>query len=223
MRLFTTKLSIIAILIFLFLAAPADVFAKKWDIKADSVELTEGDIDRPYQIKEVVSFKIKNQLAQESALEARDRLKKTAADKGCDAVIFVDHYTERDPTELYTNAILVQSLDSAEIVEREANYGKPDEVAEKVKNHEIILAQGDIDYPYQIKSIADVVVGDSDEPTMRNVDGQLVDLARKNRGAAVIFIQYDRAGTEVNGAKGIIVKFPRRWLREANTTEKEEK
>jgi hypothetical protein len=184
--------------------------------------LTEDDIDRPYEIKEVVSFKIKRQLAQESALEARDRLKKTAADKGCDAVIFVDHYVERDPTELYTNAILVQSLDSAEVAEREANYGKPEEVAEKVKDHEIILEQGDIDYPYTIRSVADVVVGDSDEPTMRNVDGQLMDLARKNRGHAVIFIQYDRAGTEVNGAKGIIVRFPRRWLREAETTESEE-
>jgi hypothetical protein len=185
MRLFSINLSIIVILAFLFIAAPADIFAKKWDIEADSVELTEGDIDRPYEIKEIVSFKIKRQLAEESALEARDRLRKTAADKGCDAVIFVDHY------------------------------------AEKVKNHEIILEQGDINYPYKIRSIADVVVADSDEPTMRNVDGQLTDLAKKNRGQAVIFILYQRAGTEVNGAKGIIVRFPRRWLREAESTEKD--
>lgn len=221
MRLFSINLSIIVILAFLFIAAPADIFAKKWDIEADSVELTEGDIDRPYEIKEIVSFKIKRQLAEESALEARDRLRKTAADKGCDAVIFVDHYIERDPTELYTNAILVQSLDSAEAAEREKNYGKPEEIAEKVKNHEIILEQGDINYPYKIRSIADVVVADSDEPTMRNVDGQLTDLAKKNRGQAVIFILYQRAGTEVNGAKGIIVRFPRRWLREAESTEKD--
>lgn len=216
------NLSIIVILSLLFLAIPAEVSAKKWDVQADSVELTEGDIDRPYEIKEVVSFKIKRQLATESALEARDRLKKTAADKGCDAVIFVDHYVERDPTELYTNAILVQSLDSAEAVAREMNYGKADEVVEKVNAKEIILAQGNINYPYKIKSIADVIVGDGDEPTMRNVDGQLSDLAKKNVGHAVIFIMYDRAGTEVNGAKGIVVKFPRKWLKAADSGKSDE-
>lgn len=195
------------------LMLPPSILAKKWDIEADSVELTDGDIDRPYEIKEIVSFTLKRQLAEESALEARDRLKKTAADKGCDAVILVDHYTERDPTELFTNAVLVQSLDSAEIAERRKQYGKVDEVREKVENKEIILSEKDINYPYKVKMIADVIVSEMDENTIKNVDGQLADLARKKRGHAVVYIKYDRAGTQVNGAKGVIVKFPRKWLK----------
>jgi len=195
------------------LMLPPSILAKKWDIEADSVELTDGDIDRPYEIKEIVSFTLKRQLAEESALEARDRLKKTAADKGCDAVILVDHYTERDPTELFTNAVLVQSLDSAEIAERRKQYGKVDEVREKVENKEIILSEKDINYPYKVKMIADVIVSEMDENTIKNVDGQLADLARKKRGHAVVHIKYDRAGTQVNGAKGVIVKFPRKWLK----------
>lgn len=217
-----TALIIILTAAFLLTALPDEVSAKKWDIQADSVELTGADIDRPYEIKELVSFKIKRRLAEELALEAQDRLRKTAADKGCDAVIFVDHYTERDPTELYTNAVLVQSLDSAEAAAREKNYISPNDVLEKVNKREIILEQGDIFCPYQIKWIADVIVGDGEASTMRNVDGQLSDVAKKNRGHAVIFIQYDRAGTEVNGAKGIVVRFDRRWLKSADSDTDEE-
>lgn len=212
MRKFTYPQVICLVAIIAILMLPSALLAKKWDIEADSVELTDGDIDRPYEIKEIVSFTIKRQLAEESALEARERLKKTAADKGCDAVILVDHYTERDPTELYTNAVLVQSLDSAEIAERKSKYGKLEEIKEKVDKKEIILSEKDIDYPYEVRMIADVIVPDTDENTIKNVDGQLADLARKKRGHAVIFIKYDRAGTQVNGAKGIIVKFPRKWL-----------
>ncbi|MFH1893864.1 MAG: hypothetical protein ABIK83_14420 [Candidatus Zixiibacteriota bacterium] len=216
-----TILTIILTASFLLTALPVEVCAKKWDIKADSVELTGADIDRPYEIKEVVSLKIKRRLAEELALEAQDRLRKTAADKGCDAVIFVDHYTERDPTELYTNAILVQTLDSTEAAEREKNYISPDEVKEQVDNKEIILVQGDINCPYKIKWIADVIVGDGDASTMRTVDGQLIDVAKKNNGHAVIFIRYDRAGTEVSGAKGIVVRFARRWLKSGESSESE--
>ena len=209
----TTCPLLICLILMMVLMLPPSILAKKWDIEADSVELTDGDIDRPYEIKEIVSFTLKRQLAEESALEARDRLKKTAADKGCDAVILVDHYTERDPTELFTNAVLVQSLDSAEIAERRKQYGKVDEVREKVENKEIILSEKDINYPYKVKMIADVIVSEMDENTIKNVDGQLADLARKKRGHAVVYIKYDRAGTQVNGAKGVIVKFPRKWLK----------
>jgi len=214
-----TILTIILTASFLLTALPVEVSAKKWDIKADSVELTGADIDRPYKIKEVVSFKIKRRLAEELALEAQDRLRKAAADKGCDAVIFVDHYTERDPTELYTNAILVQSLDSTEAAERQKNYESADKVKEQVDKKEIILEQGDMNCPYKIKWIADVIVGDGDASTMRTVDGQLIDVANKHSGHAVIFIQYERAGTEVNGAKGIVVRFSRRWLKTAEPSE----
>ena len=129
-------------------------------------------------------------------------------------MIFVDHYVERDPTELFTNAILVQSLDSSEVEERRKKYKSPDKVREKVKKKEIILSEGDIDYPYKIKMLADVVVPDGAANSMTNVDSQLSDLAKKKRGHAVIFIKYDRAaGAAVTGAKGIIVKFPRKWLK----------
>jgi hypothetical protein len=191
-----------------------DALAKKWDIDPDSVELTDGDIDRPYEIKEIISFKIKRKAAEESAKEAREELRRIAADRGCDAVIFVDHYIERDPTELFTNALVVQSLDSAEITKRRKDYGSPDEVKDKVKKKEIILSAKDISYPYEVLWIADVLSPDGAAATMTTVDAQLADLAKKKRGHAVIFIQYDRSSsTQVNGARGIIVKFPRKWLK----------
>lgn len=196
-----------------FAAAPADSYAKKWDLPPDSIELTDGDIDRPYVIKEIVSFKIKKQLAETSAKEARERLKKVASDMKCDAVIYVDHFIERDPTELYTNAIVVQSLDSNEYAKRVKKYKSHQEAKKKVDKKEIILSEKDIDYPYKIVRIADVIPPDGTASTMTTVDSQLSDFAQKKRGHAVIFIQYDRSGTQVNGAKGIIVKFPRKWLK----------
>jgi len=213
MRSCVYPLAVCLIAAFLMLAIPSDVLAKKWDIEPDSVELTDGDIDRPYEIKEIISFKIKRKMAEESAVEARERLKKIASDKGCDAVVFVDHYVERDATELYTNAIMVQSLDSAELEKRKKEYKSPDEVREKVKKKEIILSEKDIPYPYEVVWIADVISPDGAANTMTTVDGQLADMARKKRGHAVIFMKYDRSGTQVDGATGIIVKFPRNWLK----------
>ncbi len=207
--------SMSTVLLLLFVLSPSTM-AKKWDVKPDSVELTGGDIDRPYEIKEIVSFTLKRDIAEESMKEAHERLKKTASDRGCDAVIFVDHYTERDPTELFTNAILVQTLDSAEYAEHREEWKSPDEIREKVKNRDIILAEDDIPYPYEIEWIADVVSPDGSAASTSTVDGLLSDFARKKRGHAVIFISYDRAGTQVNGAKGVIVKFPRQWLRKGD-------
>lgn len=204
--------SISTALLFLFVLSPS-VMAKDWDVEPDSVELTGGDIDRPYEIKEIVSFTLKRDLPEESMKEAHERLKNTASERDCDAVIFVDHYTERDPTELFTNAILVQTLDSAEYAERREEWKSPDEIKEKVRKREIILTEDDIPYPYEIEWIADVVSPDGSAASMTTVDGLLADLARDKRGHAVIFINYDRAGTQVNGAKGVIVRFPRLWLR----------
>lgn len=213
MKIKTYPLFLCLIVGLFFVASPTDSFAKKWDLPPDSIELTDGDIERPYVIKEIVSFKIKKQLAEESAKEARDRLKKVASDMGCDAVIYVDHFIERDPTELYTNAIVVQSLDSNEQAKRVKEYKSYKEAKEKVDKKEIILSEKDIEYPYEIVRIADVIPPDGTASTMTTVDSQLSDYARKKRGHAVIFIQYDRSGTQVNGAKGIIVKFPRKWLK----------
>ena len=213
MRSCTCPLAVCLIAAFLMSAAPGDVLAKKWDIKPDSVELTDGDIDRPYEIKEIVSFIIKRQKAEESAKEARERLRKIASDKGCDAVIFVDHFVERDPTELFTNALMVQSLDSAEYAKRVKKYKSPEDVREKVKKKDIILSEKDIPYPYKVVWIADVISPDGAANTMTTVDSQLMDMARKKRGHAVLFIDYDRSGTQVDGAKGVIVKFPRKWLK----------
>jgi hypothetical protein len=201
--------AIVPMMLFLF----SSVQAKDWEIEPDSVELTDGDIDRPYEIRELISFKLKRDTAEESAKEAREELKKIAADRKCDAVIFVDHFIERDPTELFTNALVVQSLDSAEIAKRNKKYKSPDEIREKVKAKEIILATKDIPYPYKVLWIADVISPDGAAATMTTVDSQLSDMARKKRGHAVIFIEYDRMGTQVDGAKGIIVKFPRGWLK----------
>jgi len=197
----------------LLLAFSSISYAKDWEVESDSVELTGGDIDRPYEIKEIVSFVLKRDLPEESMKEAHERLKKAASDKGCDAVIFVDHYTERDPTELFTNAILVQTLDSTEYAERRKKWKSHEEVAEKVKKREILLSEDDIDYPYEIEWIADVISPDGSAASMSTVDGLLSDFAREKRGHAVIFINYDRAGTQVDGAKGIIIRFPRKWLR----------
>ena len=199
MRNCICPLAVCLIAAFLMSAAPGDVLAKKWDIDPDSVELTDGDIDRPYVIKEIVSFKIKRKKAEESALEARERLKKIASDKGCDAVIFVDHYVERDPTELITNALMVQSLDSAETAKRIKKYKSPEDVREKVKKKDIVLSEKDIPYPYKVVWIADVISPDRTSTTMTTVDGQLSDMARKKRGHAVIFIDYDRSGSQVDG------------------------
>lgn len=197
----------------LLLVMPGEGMAREWEIDPDSVELTDGDIDRPYVIKEIISFKLKRQEAEELAKEAREELKKIAADRKCDAVVFVDHFIERDPTELFTNALVVQSLDSAEIAERRKKYKSHEEVAKKVKEREIILSSGDIDYPYEVVWIADVISPDGAAATMTTVDTQLSDMAKKKRGHAVIFIEYDRSGTQVDGAKGVIVKFPRKWLK----------
>jgi hypothetical protein len=213
MRNCVSPLAVCLIAAFLMSAVPGDAPAKKWDIVPDSVELTDGDIDRPYEIKEIVSFVIKRQQAEESAVEARERLKKIASDKGCDAVIFVDHFVERDATELFTNALMVQSLDSAEVAKRKKEYKSPEDVREKVEKKEIILSEKDIPYPYEVVWIADVISPDGAANTMTTVDGQLSDMARKKRGHAVIFIDYDRSGTQVDGAKGVIVKFPREWLK----------
>jgi hypothetical protein len=213
MKSLVCPLAVCLIAAFLMSAAPGDALAKKWDIEPDSVELTDGDIDRPYKIKEIISFIIKKRKAEESALEARKRLRKIASDKGCDAVILVDHFVERDVTELFTNAIMVQSLDSSEIAKRIKKYKSPDDVREKVKKKEIVLSEKDIPYPYEVIWIADVISPDQAANTMTTVDSQLSDMARKKRGHAVIFIDYDRSGTQVDGAKGIIVKFPRKWLK----------
>jgi hypothetical protein len=203
---------IISTLILALILSADNASARKWDIKADSVFLADTNLSRPYQIKEIVSFKIKRQLAEESAKEARERLKKTAAERGCDAVIFVDHYTERDPTELTTNAILVQSLDSSEIMEREKKYKSPETVLDKVKGKQIMLSEKDIEYPYEVKGVLDVIVPDGGANTTSAVDGLLTDAALDKRSHAVIFIQYDRARTEVNGARGVAVRFPKKWL-----------
>ncbi len=213
MKSCTYPLTVCLAVVLLLLVVPGETTAKEWDIKPDSVELTDGDIDRPYEIKEIISFKIKRQKAEESAKEARERLKKIAADRKCDAVIFVDHYIERDPTELFTNALVVQSLDSAEIAKRRKEYKSPDEVREKVKKREIVLSAKDIPYPYKVVWIADVVAPDGAAATMTTVDAQLSDMTRKKRGHAVIFIKYKRSGTQVDEAKGVIVKFPRKWLK----------
>jgi len=198
----------------LIVALPGQLEAKKWDIAADSVELTTEDIDRPYEIKEIVSLTLRGDVAEKLAEDARGQLRKAAADRGCDAVILVDHFTERDVTELFTNAVLVQTLTDEEVKERRKTLKSPEEVRKMVDAKEILLSEKGIDFPFEVKKIADVIPPDGSASSMTTVDGLLSDAARKARGHAVIFIKYDRGGTQVNGAKGLIVKFPRKWLKE---------
>ncbi len=206
----------ITLLFALGLFVPTDLLAKKWNLPKDSIELTAGDIERPYQIKEIVSFKTKGKLPEKALKKAEKKLREAAVLAGCDAVIFVDNFTERDPTELFTNGILVQTLDSTEAAKREKHYDSPKKVLEKVKKKEIILSEKDINFPYKIKMLADVLADEESAKSMTNIDGKLSDLARKKRCHAVIFIKYDRSsGTQINGAKGILVKFDRKWLKSA--------
>ncbi len=213
MRSCVYLLTVCFFVVLLMAAAPDRATAKDWEIQPDSIELTDGDLDRPYQIKQLISFKIRGKKAENAAQEARQELRKIAADRKCDAVIFVDHFVERDPTELFTNALVVQSLDSTEVAKRRQNYKPPDDVREMVKNKDIGLYTGDIAYPYEIVWIADVLSPDGAAATVTTVDSQLSDLARDKRGHAVIFIEYDRSGTQVDGAKGVVVRFPRKWLK----------
>jgi hypothetical protein len=208
-------LSVSAAILVVTFASPAGLFAREWDVEPDSIEITSEDIDRPYEIQEIVSFKVEGKVPEDAMQEAEDRLRKTASRAQCDAVIFVDMFTERIPTEVFVNAILVQSLDSTEAAERRNNYDPVEDVREKVEKKEIILSEKDINYPYKIRQLVDILAEEESAKSMTNIDGQLADLARKKRGHAVIFIRYDRSEgtTQVNGAKGILVRFDRGWLK----------
>lgn len=213
MNLLISKTKVLVLFIFaLIFTLPILSVAEEWTV--DGHLLTETDIDTAYVIKKMVS--VQNTGTRDECIQKNneDISKLINKNKG-DAAIFVTHRdTKGDRNLLMTDAIIVAYLSPEEIVKRAKKAKKPPEFKKESKfdPEPILIEYKDVKFPYQVFGILSV----RSDVAARNLSQQAMDYKLIESGAraganAVLFVTYLRAGADVSGASGIMVKAYDTW------------
>ena len=213
MNLFNSKTQLLVLFFFAMLfTLPSLAMAEEWTV--DGHQLTESDIDTAYVIKKLVS--VQNTGTRDECVEKnnKDISKLIKKNKG-NAAIFVTHRdTKGDRNLLMTDAIVVQFLSPEKIEKRAKKAKKPPEFKKESKfdPEPILIEYKDVKFPYQVYGILSV----RSDVTSRNLSQQAMDYKLIESGAryhanAVLFVTYLRAGSDVSGASGIMVKAYDTW------------
>lgn len=203
-----------AILLMAIFILPSILLAGGDKREPDQIWLTTEEIDTAYQIEKLLSAK--NTGTHDEALsENESDLAKMASKFGCDAVIFITNTTSADnPDQLVTNGIAVKYLTPKEIEKRNDKAEEPPVLKKEspLDPEPVLIKYKDVKFPYKILGILEIHTS----PTENNfssqaMDFRLADDASRNRADAVVFVTYDRAGSDVTGARGIMVKSYKSW------------
>jgi hypothetical protein len=182
--------------------------------KPDDVILTTMDVDTAYQIERLVS--LQNSGTPEIGKERNlDELRKTVSKLKCDAAIYISHWN--DPTKvdvLYSDAVIVKYLSAKEIEKRNKSGKKPPVLKKEhpLDPEPVLIAQKDVDFPYRIMGVLNLKPTFFASNSAQAMDDLLREEASKYYNAdGVIYVKYERSGTEVTGATGIMIKFMNSW------------
>jgi hypothetical protein len=182
--------------------------------KPEDVILTTMDVDTAYKIEKLVNLKNSGtiKIGKEKNL---DELRKTVSKLKSDAAIYISHWN--DPTKvdvLYSDAVIVKYLSAKEIEKRNKKAKKPP-VLEKehpLDPEPVLIKQKDVDFPYRIMGVLNLKPTFFASNSAQAMDDLLREEASKYYNAdGVIFVKYERSGTNVLGVTGIMIKFMESW------------
>jgi uncharacterized protein YbjQ (UPF0145 family) len=180
----------------------------------DQIWLTEDDIDTAYQIEKLLSVR-NSGTPEEAKRENLDDLAKIASKMDCDAVIFITNTSSRDdPDALITNGVAVKYMTPKEIEKRNSKAEEPPVLKKEspLDPEPVLIKYKDVKFPYKILGILELHTSPTEDNfSSQAMDFRLADAAARNRADAVIHVTYARAGSDVTGALGIMVKSYPDW------------
>ena len=204
--------NLFSLVLIALVALPVLATAESWTV--DGYYLTEDDIDTAYVIEELISVQ-NNGTREECVIKNNQDIAKLVGKKKGNAAVFVTHRdTKGDRNLLMTDAIIVKYLKPEDIAKRAKKAEKPPEFKKESKfdPEPIMIEYKDVKFPYKVLGILNV----RSDISARNLsqqamDYKLIENAARSKANAVLFVNYLRAGSDVSGASGIMVKAYDTW------------
>ncbi|MBD3218174.1 MAG: hypothetical protein GF310_07850 [candidate division Zixibacteria bacterium] len=216
MKPLNSKLMILSIFAFIALMAlPSILTAEEFEEREpEEIWLTEEDVDTAYEIVKLLSVK-NTGTPEENREENLEDLSKIASKMDAHAVVYITHNTpagEKDA--LITNGVAVKYLTPKEIEKRNKKAKKPPKLEKEspLDPEPILIEYKDVDFPYKILGILEIHTG----PTENNfssqaMDFRMIDDASRYGADGLIWVNYQRAGSEVTAGLGIMIKAFDSW------------
>lgn len=176
--------------------------------------LSEDNIDTAYQIKKMISVQ-NTGLREECIIKNNRDIKKLIGKHKGNAAIFISYQSPKgDRNLLMSDAIIVKILDAKEIEKRSKKAEKPPVLKKKSKldPEPVLIKYKDVKFPYKILGILQVRSNVSARTlSQQAMDYKLAEQASRSDAIAVLFVTYLRAGSDVSGASGIMVRGYDTW------------
>ncbi len=214
MKTLKTKLMLVLVTVFAFsLLIPAQLEAQ-WIKEFQGYTMAENDIDTAYKIKKLVSVQNKGS-REEAERENLEDIANLIEKNDGNAAIFVTHMRPRgNPDLVMTDAVVVRYLNAEEIKKRAEKAKEPPVLKKEspLDPEPVLIEYDDVKFPYKVLGILNV----RPDVTARNLSQQAMDYklaesAAREDATAVIFVDYLRAGSDVSGATGVMVKGYDTW------------
>ncbi len=221
MRIITAygKILVLALPIFVFVFLQQAMAGKKHKINPDDVLVLQKDTDMQYQVMGLITAGAKNKDSAEVGQYLLKKVKKEAAKKGMDTIIFTEiihpkrgslveggSYRRSVPFS-FIQGIGVKLLDSTEAIE----WGKTHPSKDYDRKANVEVVEGDIERCYEVRGIATAFLWSTmlgNIPEESEIDSALTVEARRMRCHAVIFTErtYDAQNSAGSGT-GVMVRY----------------
>jgi hypothetical protein len=180
----------------------------------DGYVVTEADVDTAIEIRKLVSVQ-NNGTREENVTEnTADIVKLIKKNKG-NAAVFVTHRDSRaTPDILITDAVIVRYLEPKEIEKRNSKAKKPPVLKKDspLDPEPVLIKYKDVKFPYKIIGLLNVRSGVNDQNlSQQAMDYKMAEASSRLNATACLFVNYLRAGVDVSGASGIMVRAYDTW------------
>ncbi len=213
------KILVLALSILVLMFMQQTTAGKKYKIKPDDVQVFQKDTDMRYQVMGHIVVGAQNKDSAEVGQYLLKKVKKEAAKKGMDAIIFTEiihpkrgslligrSYARSVPFS-FLQGIGVKLLDSTEATEWEKTHPRED----YDRKAEVVVYEGDIERCYEVRGIATAFLWATmrgNIPDESEIDSVLAAKARRKRCHAVIFTQRTFDAQNSGGAgRGVMVRY----------------
>ena len=204
--------NLFSLILIALVALPVLALAESWTV--EGYYLTEDDVDTAYQIEEVVSVQ-NTGTREECVIKNNEDIAKLIGKKKGNAAVYVTHRsTKGDRNLLMTDAVIVKYLSPEEIAKRAKKAKEPPEFKKESKfdPEPILIEYKDVKFPYKVLGVlnvrSDVTATNLSQQAM---DYKLIESAARSDANAVLYVNYLRAGSDVSGASGVMVKAYDTW------------
>ncbi|HDS00549.1 MAG TPA: hypothetical protein ENO22_02500 [candidate division Zixibacteria bacterium] len=216
MKPLNSKLLIASVFTFIALMViPSTVMAQEYGKReAEEIWLTENDVDTAYEIVKLLSVK-NTGTPKECRRENLEDLSKIASKMDAHAVVYITHNTpagEKDA--LITNGVAVKYLSPKEIEKRNKKAKKPPKLEKEspLDPEPLLIEYKDVDFPYKILGILEIHTGPAETNfSSQAMDFRLIDDASRYGADGLIWVDYQRVGSDVTAALGIMIKAYNDW------------